>query len=57
MKQKKSKNIETFSTITKLFLEVEEMQIPLYSIMKNEIDYFKYLLVNGFHDPNKAFSE
>ena len=46
------KDIKTFNTITKSFLKVEEMQIPLiqYCIMKNAIECFKYLLVNGYDD-------
>ena len=53
------KDIKTLNTITKSFLEVEEMQIPLiqYCIMKNAIECFKYLLVNGFDDPNKTMQE
>ena len=50
------KDIKTFNTITKSFLEVEIMRIPLiqYCIMKNAKECFKYLLVNGFDDPNKT---
>ena len=53
------KNIKTFNTITKSFLEVEKMEIPLiqYCIMKKAIECFKYLLVNGFDDPNKNMEE
>ena len=53
------KDIKTFNTITKSFLEVEKMEIPLiqYCIMKNAIECFKYLLVNGFDDPNKTMEE
>ena len=53
------KDIITFNTITKSFLEVEKMKIPLiqYCIMKNAIECFKYLLVNGFDDPNKTMDE
>ena len=48
-------DIKTFNTITKSFLEAEKMEIPLiqYCIMKNAIECFKYLLVNGFDDPKK----
>ena len=53
------KDIKTFNTITKSFLEIEKMKIPLiqYCIMKNAIECFKYLLVNGFDDPNKTMQE
>ena len=53
------KDIKTINTITKSFIEVEEMQIPLiqYCIMKKAIECFKYLLVNGFDDPNKTMDE
>ena len=52
-------DIKTFNTITKSFLEVKEMKIPLiqYCIMKNAIECFKYLLVNGFDDPNKTIKK
>ena len=35
------------------------MEIPLiqYCIMKNAIECFKYLLVNGYDDPNKTMEE
>ena len=48
------KDIKTFNTITKSFLEAKEMEIPLiqYCIMKKAIECFKYLLVNCFDDPN-----
>ena len=53
------RNIETFNTIIKPFKEVEKMKIPLiqYCIMKNAIECFKYLLVNGYDDPNKTMEE
>ena len=53
------KDIKTFNTITKSFLEVKKMDIPLiqYCIMKNAIDCFKYLLVNGYDDPNKTMQD
>ena len=53
------KDIKTLNTITKSFLEVEKMEIPLiqYCIMKNAIECFKYLLVNDLDDPNKTMEE
>ena len=53
------KDIKSFNTITKSFLEVKKMEIPLiqYCIMKNAIECFKYLLVNGYDDPNKTMEE
>ena len=53
------KDIKAFNTITKSFLEVEKMKIPLiqYCIIKKAIECFKYLLVNGFDDPNKPMEE
>ena len=53
------KEIKTFNTIRKSFKEVEEMRIPLiqYCIMKNAIECFKFLLVNGYDDPNKTMEE
>ena len=50
------KDIKTFNTIMKSFLEVKKMEIPLiqYCIMKKAIECFKYLLVNGFDDPNRT---
>ena len=53
------KDIKEFNTITKSFLEIEKMEIPLiqYCIMKKAIECFKYLLVNGFDDPNKTMEE
>ena len=53
------RDIKTFNPITKSFLEVEKMEIPLiqYCVMKNAIECFKYLLVNGFDDPNKTMQE
>ena len=37
-------------------MEVDQMEIPIiqYCIMKNAIECFKFLLVNGYDDPNKA---
>ena len=53
------KDIQTVNTITESFLEVKNMTIPLiqYCIMKKAIECFKYLLVNGFGDPNKTMEE
>ena len=53
------KDLKTFNTIKKSFLEVEERKIPLiqYCIQKNAIECFKYLLVNGYDDPNKTMIE
>ena len=53
------KDIKTFNTITKSFLEVEIMQIPLlqYCIMKKAIKCFKFLLINGYDDPKKTMEE
>ena len=49
-------DIKTFKTIIKSFLEIQEMRIPLlqYCIMKRAIECFKYLLINGYDDPNKT---
>ena len=53
------KGINTFNIITKSFNEVEKMEIPLiqYCIMEKAIRCFKYLLVNGYDDPNKVMKE
>ena len=53
------KDINTYNTITKSFNEVKKMKIPLiqYCIMKKAIECFKYLLVNGFDDPNRTMEE
>ena len=53
------KNIKKFNTINKSFKEVEKMEIPSiqYCIMKKAINCFKYLLVNGYDDPNKLMEE
>ena len=53
------KDIKTFKTIIKSFNEVDKMKIPLiqYCIMKKAIKCFKYLLINGFDDPNKFMEE
>ena len=55
----RNKDINTFNTITNSFNEVEEMNIPLiqYCVMKNAINCFKFLLVNGFDDPNNIMEE
>ena len=53
------KDIKTLNMIIKSFVEVKKMKIPLiqYCIMKNAIECFKYLLVNGFDDPNRIMEE
>ena len=53
------KNISLFKRITKPFKEIKKMEIPIihYCIMKNAINCFKYLLVNGLDDPNKFIAE
>ena len=51
---------KTFNTIiTRPFKEVEKMNIPIiqYCIMKKAIKCFKYLLVNGYDDPNLFMEE
>ena len=52
-------DIQQFKLIFESFNEVQEMEIPLiqYCIMKNAIECFKYLLVNGYDDPNKTMEE
>ena len=52
-------DIKTFNIIRKPFKEVYQMKIPLieYCIMENAIECFKYLLVNGFDDPNRIMEE
>ena len=54
-----NKDINTFITINDSFREVPQMKIPLiqYCIMKNAIECFKYLLVNGYDDPNKVMED
>ena len=51
--------IKTVNTITKAFKEVEEMKIPIiqFCIMNKAIECFKFLLINGFDDPNKTMEE
>ena len=53
------RNIKTISTVIRSFKEVKKMEIPLiqYCIMKKAIECFKYLLVNGYDDPNKTMKE
>ena len=53
------RNIKTFNAITKTFKEVEKMKIPIiqYCIMKKAIECFKYLLVNGYDDPNNLMEK
>ena len=52
-------DISKFNTIIKPFREVEKMKIPLiqYCIMKNARECFKYLLVNGYDNPNQYMKE
>ena len=52
-------DFKQFNTITTSFLDVNEMQIPLiqYCIIKKALECFKYLLVNGYDDPNKTMEE
>ena len=44
-----------FNTIIKPFNEFSAIKIPLiqYCVMKNAIECFKFLLINGFSDPNQ----
>ena len=53
------KDINTFNTITTSFREVDQMKIPLiqYCIIQKAIECFKYLLVNGYNDPNETMEE
>ena len=53
------KNIYAFNPIIKPFKEVDEMKIPLiqFCIMKNAIKCFKYLLINGYDDPNAVMED
>ena len=53
------KDIKTFTTILKSFKDVQKMKIPLiqYCIMKKAIKCFKYLLVNGYDNPNLIMEE
>ena len=52
-------DIKAFNTITKSFKEVKKMKIPIiqYCIMKRAVECFKFLLVNGFDNPNKTMEE
>ena len=52
-------DLKAFNTIKKPFKKVQLMGIPLiqYCIMKKAIACFKFLLVNGFDDPNKIMEE
>ena len=52
------KDIQTFNTIIKSFKEVNKKRIPLiqYCIMKNAIECFNFLLVNGYDDPKKVMN-
>ena len=53
------KDIKKFNTITKSFNEVEKMSIPLihYCVIKNALECFKYLLVNGYSDLFETMKE
>ena len=53
------KDINEYNMISKSFNEVKEMKIPLiqYCIIKKAIECFKFLLINGFDDPNKTMEE
>ena len=55
----KEKDINTFNTITKSFLEVKKMKIPLiqYCMIKNAIKCFKFIIVNGYDDPNRTMED
>ena len=52
-------DIITFNSIIMPFREVQYMKIPLiqYCILKNSIKCFKFLLVNGYDDPNRIMEE
>ena len=52
-------DIKQFKTLIKSFRNVQDMEVPLiqYCIMKNAIECFKYLLVNGYDDPNKIMEQ
>ena len=51
--------ITRFAAIIEPFREVSTMKIPLlqYCIMKNAIKCFKFLLINGYCDPNKTMKD
>ena len=51
--------ITRFAVIIEPFREVSAMKIPLlqYCIMKNAIKCFKFLLINGYCDPNKTMKD
>ena len=51
--------ITKFAVIKEPFREVSIMKIPLlqYCIMKNAIKCFKFLLINGYCDPNKTMKD
>ena len=53
------KDFNGMNIIIKSFIEVDKMEIPViqYCIMKNAIACFKYLLINGYDDPNKIMKE
>ena len=53
------KGITQFNIIQKQFNEATCMKIPIiqYCVMKNALECFKYLLVNGYDDPNKPMED
>ena len=57
--QEKENNITSFKTVITSFREIEEMKMPLiqFCVLKNAIECFKYLLVNGYDDPKKTMKE
>ena len=48
-----------FTSFLRPFNEVKQIKIPIlqYCIMNNAIKCFKFILVNGFDDPNKLMEE
>ena len=55
----REKNINSINTITRPFIEVNKMIIPIisYSIIQKAIQCFKYLLICGIDDPTKNLKE
>ena len=53
------KDLKLLNVIEQSFREVKKMKIPLlqYCIMKKAIKCFKYLLANGYSDPNKVIED
>ena len=51
--------MNSINNITNEFIDVLKMKMPLihYCILKNAKECFKYLLVNGYDDPNKTMEE